>query len=49
MAIKHTKRPRILVRKEQKTKIPYVRIFGKLIPIKESELPMYKGFHIEYL
>jgi hypothetical protein len=38
-----------LVIKEQKPKTPYVKIFGKLTPIKESEIPIYEGFTIEYL
>jgi len=58
MAVKHKKRQGVLVcsvkagvitKKEQKTKTPHVRIFGKLTPIKESEIPMYEGFNIEYL
>lgn len=58
MAVKHKKQQGVLVCsananklviKEQKPKTPYVRIFGKLTPIKESEIPIYEGFTIEYL
>ena len=54
MAIKNKKRPRILVPSTNrlvKPKIPYVKIFGKLTPIKESEIPIYEeaNFKIEWL
>ena len=58
MAVKHKKRRGVLVCStkgntiifhEQKAKTPHVRIFGKLTPIKESEIPIYEGFTIEYL
>lgn len=58
MAVKHKKlrgvlvcsvKGNVMIKKEQKPKTPHARIFGKLTPIKESEIPMYKRFHIEYL
>lgn len=61
MAVKNIKkRPRVLVRSsnnnrliisEQKSKTPHVKIFGKLTPIKESEIPIYEesGFKIEWI
>lgn len=39
----------VIIKKEQRPKTPHARIFGKLTPIKESEISMYKKFHIEYL
>ena len=33
---------------QQKTLIPYVRIFGDWIRVSESDLPRYKDFKIEW-
>ena len=33
---------------QQKTLVPYVRIFGDWIQVSESDLPRYKNFKIEW-
>lgn len=60
MAVKHKKQRGVLVcsvkagvitKKEQRTKTPHVRVFGKLTPIKESEIPDYEraNFKIDWI
>jgi hypothetical protein len=48
MAVKN-KTGRNTFRKSDPDKLrPYIRILGKWFPIKESEIPQYEGFKIEY-
>ena len=40
--------PTYVIQLQKEPKSPFVKIFGEWKPIKNSEIPKYKGFQIEW-